>query len=276
MSDRREPAAPAPDAAPLGDEELILYCYGEAPDPESVAARLAASPEATRRHAELLRLFAVVDDVPLEPPAAGWEEGLWRRLQPHLQAQPRPRPAAHLLSFVGRHRWLPAAAAAGLLLALGFLAGRLASPRDPATSALLTAEARQRILVETLAEHLERSQRLFTEIANAPAADAGTVATAGDGFAAERQAANELLAANRLYRTAAERGRHEGIAALLARMEPVLLDLANLPADPDAEDVAFLRQRIEDQGLLFKTRVASELLDRTLHPASTPRPRPNV
>jgi hypothetical protein len=284
MNDHDDDARPAPrdgegvpGADAPGDDELILYCYGEAPDPQAVAARIASSADTARRHAELVRLLATIDGVEAEAPAAGFEERLWRRLQP-LQRLPvqRQRWPARLLPFAARNpRWLPAAAAAVLLLAVGFLAGRLATgTRAPAPARMLTAEARERILVETLAQHLERSQRLFTELANAPAEEA--VAGVNEGLLAERRAAGELLVANRLYRTAAERGERPGIAALLARMEPVLLDLANLPPDPAADDVAFLRQRIEEQGLLFKTRVASELLTRTLRHAPNPTPQPRV
>lgn len=165
-------------------------------------------------------------------------------------------------------RMLPAGAAATLLLAVGYLAGRLATNQPPEPQAL-TAEARQRLLAETLAEHLERSQRLFTELANASPEE-------GAELAAEQRTAEELLSANRLYRTAAERGGREGVAALLAEMEPVLLELAHLPEEPQAADLEFLRRRIDARSLLFKTRVASELLTRSLLPETAPPTRSTV
>jgi hypothetical protein len=259
----------------LGDEDLILYHYGEAPDAAAVEARLAASAEARRRYDELRRLLAAADQWTAPELPASWSDEVWNRLQPRLAAEPRSGSASKrdgLASVTdSRHRfgqrarrWVPAAAAAALLLFVGYLAGRFA-PREelPGRPQALSTEARQRILVETLAEHLERSQRVFTELTNGEL----------DG---ERQAARELLADNRLYRTAAERGGRDGIAALLADMEPVLLELAHLPDDPEPGEVDFLRQRIDSQGLLFKTRVASDLLQRSLREPATPSNRSTV
>jgi hypothetical protein len=244
------------------DEDLILHHYGEHPEPAAVAARLAASPAAARRYEELRRALAMAaEEWTAAEPAGGYEAELWARLRPRLAP-------GRVVTMPARHgrlhapRWLPAAAAALVLLAVGYLAGRLAPAGEgggadvAAPEAPLTAEARQRLLVGTLAEHLERSERLFTEIDNLPAEEAA--------LAGERDAARELLADNRLYRVAAERGGREGLAALLAELEPVLLELAHLPAEPEAADVEFLRRRIESRGLLFKTRAASELLQHDL------------
>jgi hypothetical protein len=280
------------------DEELILYHYGEAEDAEAIAARLAVSPAARQRYAELRRLLAAADQWTPPELAASFESDVWRRLQPRLAEQqdrlaalaaadetssrgaqrpsdPDParatnEPVGALLDAAHRYgsrtrRWLPAAAAAMLLLALGYLAGRFAPTTTTPAAPTLSVEARQRILVETLAGHLERSQRLFTELANEP--------EDGVDLAASQQAARQLLAANRLYRTAAERGGREGVAALLDEMEPVLLELAHLPAEPQPEDLEFLRRRVETKGLLFKTRVASELLTRSLAAPAATRPQ---
>jgi hypothetical protein len=249
------------------DEDLVLYHYGEAPDAAAVEAQLAASPAAARRLADLRRALAAAEDEWAVPaPGPLYEAELWLRLRPRLAAARREQPVALAASrFRARaRRWLPAAAAAALLLAVGYLAGRLASRATP-PAAPLTAESRQRLLVDTLAEHLERSERLFTELENLAAADPGALA-------GERQAAEELLADNRLYRVAAEQGGREGIAALLAELEPVLLELAHAPAEPQPADVELLRSRIESRGLLFKTRVASDLLRRTLLPPPSRSP----
>jgi hypothetical protein len=255
------------------DEELVLYHYGEAPDPLALEARIAASPAAQRRLDELRQVLATVDETWTAPsPGPTYEAELWERLRLRLAAARRPE---GVLDGRGRfgvgervRRWLPSAAAAGLLLAVGYLAGRLATDATPPPAAppALSAEARQRLLIGTLADHLERSERLFTELDNLAADETG-------GLAGEREAAGRLLDDNRLYRAAAEQGGRAGVAALLSELEPVLLELAHMPAEPAAEDVELLRQRIEAHGLLFKTRVASELLNRTLLPPPSTTPK---
>ena len=237
----------------IHDEDLILHYYGESEDPEEIRELLASSPELAARYEALCRTLdavADVDDAPERPESYGAE--VWAKLQPRLQSPPPSR----LLPFRpgdGDRRalagWL---AAAVLLLAVGFLAGRFWPRPDEAA---LSAEARERILVRTMAAHLERSERLFAEVANAEAG--GSI-----DLSAERQWAEDLLAANRLYRQITRQGGRPMLSSLLDDLEPFLLELAHSPAEIPAEDLADLRSRIEEQALLFKMRVVSQRLER--------------
>jgi hypothetical protein len=235
----------------LHDDDLILYYYGECEDPEEIRELLASSPELSARYESLCRTLDAVGDadtVPERPESYGAE--VWEKLQPRLQ------PARSRLLFWparGERRelagWL---AAAVLLLAVGFLAGRFWRPGEEAA---LSAEARERILVRTMAAHLERSERLFTEVANAETDGAVDLS-------AERRWAEDLLAANRLYRQITQRGGRPMLSSLLDDLEPFLLELAHSPSEIPAEDLADLRARIEEQALLFKMRVVSQRLER--------------
>lgn len=236
----------------IQEEDLILHYYGESEDPEGIRVLLASSPELSARYESLCRTLDAVGDAngaPERPESYGAE--VWEKLQPRLQSPP-----SRLLRFwpAGGDRralagWL---AAAALLLAAGFLAGRFWRPSEEAA---LSAEARERILVRTMADHLQRSERLFTEVANAET-DGST------DLSAERQWAEDLLAANRLYRQITQRGGRPMLSSLLDDLEPFLLELAHSPAEIPKEDLADLRARIEEQALLFKMRVASQRLER--------------
>ena len=122
----------------------------------------------------------------------------------------------------------------------------------PSRPGALPQEARDRILLATVAAHLERSERLIAEFANAP----GTV-----DLSAESAWARDLLAANRLYRQSVRQAGRQRLAVVLDDLEPFLLDLAHAEAAPPAEEIAATQERIASQALLFKVRVASDRLD---------------
>jgi hypothetical protein len=137
-----------------------------------------------------------------------------------------------------------------VLIAVGFGLGRL-WPRPTA----LPPQARDRILLATVAAHLDRSERLLAEVAHTPDASDGV------DLSAERAWARDLLAANRLYRQSTRQAGRPRLAGVLDELEPFLLDLAHAPDELPAAELAALRERIASQALLFKVRVASDHLE---------------
>jgi hypothetical protein len=254
----------------LSDDDLILFRYGESPDPEGVRAALAADPALAERYAELERLLSAVDLADAPEPPAGFEEGAWRRLRPALATARRGGPLAQLLAALPRR--FPALAPIGaalLLVALGFLVGRGTGPGPddrPVTAAepgpeAFPLEARERILRASVAGHLGSSERLLTELVNRPEESV----TPPDEIAF----AQALLDSNRLYRRAAERAGERRIVDLLDRLEPVLLELAHAPAGSPPRDP---RGRAENEDLLFRIRIVGSRLAAQrppVRPAST-------
>lgn len=230
----------------LEDDDLILYLYGEAEDPEAMRQQIESSEELRARCETLRRVLAAVDDGALPVPERGESYGaeVWARLEPRLAQERQGR----LIPFPSRNQRqiLGWAAAALILLAVGFGLGRLSRPQA------FPQEARDRILLATVANHLERSERLIAEVAN------------GSGpadLSAERAWANDLLTANRLYRQSTRQAGRQRLAGVLDELEPFLLDLAHAPDDLPAEEIEALRERIAAQSLLFKVRVASSRLE---------------
>ena len=117
---------------------------------------------------------------------------------------------------------------------------------------------RERILLVAVGEHLERSQMVLIELKNAT----------GNGsvdISAERDWAQELVPANRLYRQAAQRAGEPGVASVLDDLERVLVEIATSPDRLENTGLEELRQRIEAQGILFKVRVVgSQMREREL------------
>jgi hypothetical protein len=79
----------------------------------------------------------------------------------------------------------------------------------------------------------------------------------------ERARAEQLVAANRLYRQTAAATGDSGIVELLDELERVLVELAASPEEVSAADLEVVRERIESRSLLFKLRViSSEIRER--------------
>jgi len=225
------------------EDDLVLYLYGEHPDAGSLERELAHDSELAARLERLrgdLEPLATLADA---EPRPGLEGRIWHRVAPELRrAAARPEVAAW--------RWLGLAAAAGLLVAVGFVAGRRvdapggsAVPQVAAAPETFDTTARQRLLRASLGSHLEASERLMVELTN------------GSGPVDERRLAGELLASNRLYRRAAERSGQTRLARLLAELEPMLVELANSDSATDSAPFDAAREQIDARDLLFKVRV---------------------
>ena len=63
----------------------------------------------------------------------------------------------------------------------------------------------------------------------------------------EKQLSKELLARNRRLRRSAENRRNLAVGDLLAGIEPLLLDIANLPDSPSQDDVRSIKDLIQRQ-----------------------------
>jgi hypothetical protein len=148
--------------------------------------------------------------------------------------------------------WAPAA---GLLavVALAFMTGRLwpAAPANPAIGARdAAADARTQregVLLSALGDHFEQTEQLLVEIKNSP--DAKKI-----DLSYEQQTARDLVAASRLYKVTAEQNGDGQLAAVLEDLERVLVDVAAGPEHMTAKDLTALRERIEDDSLIFKVR----------------------
>jgi len=226
------------------DDDLVLHYYGE---PCDVVSHLRTCAECAARYQSLSdALASIPSDVPVR--SAGYEADVWRRIAPQLRVRRvwLPSPAV---------RWTLAAAATVALVASGYFAGRLSTGSQPTRSARTSVadvddQTRRRILLLNVAEHLERSDRVLTDVMNAPDMD----------IAAEQQWATELIATNRLYRQDAVDANESSVATVLDELERALLDIVHRPAEAGA-DLDSIRNRIDAAALLFKVRVMrTELL----------------
>jgi hypothetical protein len=224
----------------LSEDELVLLHYRE--DAGATAlTHLASCPVCTERLRVLAETLSLATAP--EPPERGddYAAQVWARLEPRLGLAEPPKVVPIRRPFWPRAASFAALAAA---LVLAFLLGR----RFPDAPQPLSAEVRERVLLVAVGEHLERSQMVLIELANAPAGEVLKVE-------AQRAVAGELVTSGRLYRQAAARTGDPALAEVLEELERVLVEVAAGPDALQPLDLAKLQQRIESRGLLFKVRV---------------------
>ena len=242
----------------LTDDELVLHYYGEMPDADEhrAAAHLSGCLQCHASYRRLQRVLAVVDEAAVaghELPEH-FERTIWARLEPSLQR----RGSAWLEWFRLTPARLAWCAAVLILVGAGYLAGRWSPRTDepPIQAAGTPAQVRERILLVDLGDHLDRSQMVLVEILAADAEQSLDVSS-------ERARAEQLVAANRLYRQTAALTGDATIAEFLDELERVLVDVAASPEQLSVDRLAEVRRRIDSQSLLFKVRViSSEIRER--------------
>jgi hypothetical protein len=243
------------------DGDLLLDYYGEATADERAVLRehLQACAECRAFDRELRAVLALVDTEPVAEAPAGFEREMWARLEPYLvgAVSTRPtdvgagfsRPETRSLWRFEFPRWAFAAGTAALAVA-SFALGRVwDAPSPPSVASVAeTQSVSERMLRSEVEEHLERSQRVLVELANAD--DAAPVMLASD-----RERAADLVAAGRLYRRSVEQIGDTETRDLLEDVERVLVEIANGPAAETSNDLSEVRARISDQDLIFRLRL---------------------
>jgi len=229
------------------DEDLAFLAPGEEASGDA-ALHLASCSACRDRLDAFRRTVALVSSAEQLPErSAAYGRDVWAALSPRLS----PTPASGWREFFAPRR-LAFTGVFALMLVATFLAGRFWSvgQPDPMRS---NAAVRERVLVVALGEHLERSQAILIELANAPENGELDVST-------EQARATDLVAANRLYRQSAAREGDRAVSAVLEQLERLLIDVAHGPSRLSSEDLSTLRSRIEGEGVLFKVRVIGSTL----------------
>ncbi len=247
----------------LSEDELILHYYGETAraDESRVESHLASCADCQFANQQLRRVMTLVDTAaPIEAPL-GFERTAWARLEPVLDDRLVHRSAKRVGGFFWFPQWALAGGVAALVLA-AFVAGRftVGEPSGVTPGGSVVAENNsERVLEAAVGDHLDRTQMMLAELANADADHA-------DVFAAEQGRAADLVAVNRLIRQSVEQSGDAAIADVLEDLERVLLEIANAPADATSNELTGLQSRITTEDLLFRVRViASEMRQRTLN-----------
>ena len=209
----------------LTEEQLVLYYYSEASETAGVEEHLGACESCRKAYHSLQRVLNSVDSLPVPDLSADYETRLW---------------------------WKPLVIAASMavLIIAAFLTGRTLERPSNQQKSVADSGIRERVLLVAVGDHLERSQMVLVELANA-----GAPATGHLDISYEQRTAEDLLEANRLYRQTAASAGDFPTATLLEDLERVLLEIAHSPSTVSAKQLEDLRKQIEDKGILFKVKI---------------------
>jgi hypothetical protein len=244
----------------ITDEDLILLFYGEHDDP-ALAVMVADSEELSARYDALCAELKLADAY--QPPQRGDDYGaeVWQRISPQLaedESRPTGRLSTWLASFIQPRFSMAGALSIALVAALAFTLGRNGS-QEPGSESMTPPTVTQvalvdidssRLLSHSVSTHLEQVNLVLTQFVN-------TSETSSN----ETGYATDMLVANRLYRQAAESEGNHKLAAFLADLEPLLIELAYQAQSGSPATRERMQQEVKD-GLLFRVRVMNKQLNK--------------
>jgi hypothetical protein len=231
----------------LKETELIEHYYKESANMADCERHLKTCAACAQRCADLRRDLDAVK--PLTPPVRGEDYGrqVWGSIRSSLPVYEQTK-RNWLQNWSQAWRPVAWAAACALLVAVAFVAGRQwEREQAPQVAVNANPQARQRVVIVVLGDHLDRSERLLVELNHAGGNDMPAMPL--------RSEATELLASNRLIRQSAMQAGDHKVEASLDHLERLLVELANEPDAPSEADLVRLRQEMNTEGLLFDIRV---------------------
>lgn len=230
------------------EAELLEYHYGESAEKDAIAQHLRECGECAKSYAAMERDLAEIN-APVTP-LRGEEYGreVWDSIRGSLRDYPEKKRAWSGWLAGSQWRGFAVAAACLVVIAAAFFGGRWWEHRTvyaPTVANGVSPEAKQRVVLVVMGDHLDRSERLLVELKHAEP----------DTEAPMQAEARELLSANRLYRTSAQQAGDVVLAGALDRLERVLVEVANEPSGLSQARLDELQKEMNTDGLLFEVRV---------------------
>jgi len=240
----------------ITDDDLTLLYYGEHDDPQ-LARTVAGSERLSARYDALCSELQLADAY--LPPQRDGDYGIevWQKISPRLgEKQPGTmvRLKSWLVSLTKPRFSLAGAFSLVLVVALAFMLGRnggqeiVNSPGETPDGSAVTLAGidSKRLLNQSVSGHLEQVNLVLTQFANSDETSAN-----------ETTYAIDMLVANRLYRQAASARGERKLAAFLADLEPLLIELAYGAQSGSPATRERMQQEVRE-GLLFRVRIMNK------------------
>ena len=227
----------------LTDEQLIEHYFAEGANRVVVETHLRVCSRCEQVYEEISTALAVPGPQPptREP---GYGKQLWKSIEARVEPYPK--------TIDRRYFSWPRLVLAGtclLGLAAAFFVGALwQRSHTPPSEAASPSQARERVVLFVLDDHLDRSERLLVELSHASE-------LSGDPDHSLQLEARQLLPDNRIYRQALSKRNDPMLTAALDHLERVLLEMANSPDKLDSADLARIEREMNTDSLLFQIRV---------------------
>ncbi len=272
-------------------KDLMLEAlYGElsAEDRTLFDAHLRACPECAAEYSVLGATLEVMDRRERPDPGATFWDGYWDRLEKRMEremsmtAAPAAEPfwprLRRALSTVPR--WAYQASAALALVVVGVLIGRAVfAPSGPGPAAgpvgVVAAAGPADPMLVRANDYIQRSKVLLLGLVNF---DTGQNDIYGLDLPRQKQISSELVREAAYLKPALRDARNERLRDLVADLEVILLQIANLESEQDLEAVELVRAGVDKRGLLLQinlSEMAGETMPRTSG-ASVPADQPKI
>lgn len=272
-------------------KDLMLEAlYGElsAADRAHFDAHLRACPECAAEYSVLGATLEVMDRRERPDPGGIFWDGYWERLERKMErealqvAAPAPeslwRQTRRLLATVPR--WAYQATGALALVVIGVLIGRAVfAPSGPGATTgpagVVAAVPPADPALVRANDYVQRSKVLLLGLVNF---DPAAKDTYGLNLPRQKQISRELLSEAAYLKPALRDSRNERLRELVADLEVILLQIANLESENDLEAVDLVRTGVDKGDLLLQinlSEMAGETKPRTSG-TSAPTDKPKV
>lgn len=257
-------------------DRLIEALYGELgpEEKERLDAHLRTCPDCAADHASLQETLRTMDKRECPDPGPAFWDGYWDRLSKRMlweaiEEERRPTLATRFLRpFARLPRWSLQAAGAAALLLLGIVVGTRLIPRPEGPGAKMAAAAAPSPAVVQAGNFLERSKVLLLGLVNHDPATEDVYGFNLDG----KKAMSRVLAAEApAIRSGLDQTGERRLRRLVADLELIMLQIANLESGQDLEGVELVKQGVDRKGLFL--RIDLDRMGRAAGgPAAAPAP----
>ncbi len=264
------------------DESLILYFYSEldAIEADKLEQELQQNETLRNRYQNLVEVLRVSQTEAIPEPSEMLNQNIMAAVhrsidQHHLSADAdnhnQKQNINKLQAFFHQFKWLNAisfAVIAVFSFSLFYL-GRISVEQLPERMHAdvensnsqqqpnFSNSQSQRVLYQSLQQHLDSSNRLLTTVSNTESQEAASINQ-------RMQYLDDLLAFNRLYRRLLEKNGDQQLAQVLRQMESILIEIKNADSSTDSEfslneqQLESVKQRLNHSDLIFKIRVSKQ------------------